>query len=59
MKSNTITVTNDILEDLKELLFISDFASDKSLLKKDIKNVKKAIKKIEKEGVESVLTRDS
>lgn len=59
MKSNTITVTNDILEDLKELLFISDFASDKSLLKKDIKNVKRAIKKIEKEGVESVLTRDS
>lgn len=53
-----MSIEEELITDLKELLFVSKFLMNKKALKKDRKNVKKMLEHIERGEINSIMKDD-
>jgi len=51
-------IENELITDLKDLLFVSKFLMNKKALKKDRKNVKKMLEHVERGEINSIMKDD-
>lgn len=53
-----MSIEEELITDLKELLFVSKFLMNKKALKKDRKNVKKMLEHVERGEINSIMKDD-